>query len=227
MTLACRLTVNSERILSNQLAVLEDEQIACTRCKQRKLRIAFGADARRATGLQAWCKSCRKEYTAEKAEDNRARAAKWRLENLNAAKAARKERYWLDADAARQAAKDYRNDHPGRDRERWACERRELGDWYMASLMGTRKSACPPELLAMKREQIATLRLARQLKKATRESSKDTDRIPGEHGSSCDSGRSSPDRGEQPSGAGAKGNQRHGRGSDGQGPGLDQQQLER
>ena len=63
--------------------------------------------------------------------------------------------------------------------------------------------------------------------RAKHESSKDTNRIPGEHGAGGNAGRPAAHRGEQPAGAGPKGDQRHGCGSDGQGPGLDQQQPER
>ncbi len=155
------------------LAVVEDAPTTCPRCTQAKPRAAFGLNAKRKNGLQAYCKQCRREQSASKAGENAARYAEWRKKNLERVKKARADKYWADAEAARTAARAYSKAHPERQRERWARERKELGDLYVAAVMGLRKGACPPELLALKREQLATRRLARQLKKATDESSKD------------------------------------------------------
>ncbi len=58
-----------------------------------------------------------------------------------------------------------------RDRRKKACE--ELADLYVRSTLGLTKTQAPDQLLEMKRQQLLTRRLARQLKKATHESSKD------------------------------------------------------
>lgn len=60
-----------------------------------------------------------------------------------------------------------------RDRRKKACH--ELTDLYVRSTLGLTKPQTPDELLEMKRQQLLTRRLARQLKKASHESSQDPD----------------------------------------------------
>lgn len=63
-----------------------------------------------------------------------------------------------------------------------------LAPGYVAKCLGIPLSNIPAELLQMKREQITLRRLARQLRRASDESSEDIDRIPGKHGRSDDAG---------------------------------------
>ena len=58
---------------------------------------------------------------------------------------------------------------------RQAKKRDELAPHYVASQLGISLKQAPPELLALKREQLTILRLARKLKKAANESSKNPD----------------------------------------------------
>lgn len=94
---------------------------------------------------------------------------------------------------------------------------------YVAVMLRMRRAEIPDELIALKQEQILIRRLARQLKKASNESSEDTDRIPGKHGASGNAGRSAEDRRQQPVGTGTQGDQCNRRRSNGEGTGLDQQ----
>ena len=109
--------------------------------------------------------------------------------------------------------------------------RSALTDTYISNFLvfatGVPRAHITDQLINLKRDQLTMRRLARQLRKASNESSKDTDRITGEHAASSCVGRLAPDRGEQPVGAGPQGDQRHGCGGDGEGTGLDQQQPER
>jgi hypothetical protein len=102
-----------------------------------------------------------------------------------------------------------------------------LAPGYVAKCLGLPLSRTPAELLQLKREQLTLCRLARQLKRASDESSEDIDRIPGEHGRSDDAGRPAADCCEQLVGLGPEGDQRDGRRGNGQGVGLDQQQPQR
>lgn len=98
---------------------------------------------------------------------------------------------------------------------------------YVAVMLRMRRAEISDDLIALKQEQILIRRLARQLKKASNESSKDTDRIPGKHGASGNARGSSENRREQPIGTGAQGDQCNRRRSTCEGAGLDQQQSER
>lgn len=236
--------------LTEGLGVVDEATKACTRCGEVKPLAEYAADKRAKTGTQSACKHCQAVIRKARRDKDHAAAKAWREKNATKVRAKKQEyrqatkpkirqleraRYWKDPDKARKEAAQYRAENydevTRRNRERMKDERENLKPRYVAKVLGMKPGEVPPPLLALKTEHLTVLRLLRplkqQLRKARNESSTDIDRIPGEHGRGSHTGRLAPDRGEQPVGVGPQGNQRHGRGSDGQGPGLDQQQLER
>ena len=75
-------------------------------------------------------------------------------------------------------------------------EARTLAPTYIAKALTMRRVEIPQELLEMKQQQLTIFRMARNLRKATNESSKDTDRISQQHGRGRNTGRPAQDRGE-------------------------------
>ena len=196
----------------------------------------------------------RQAYRAKNAPVLAEKRAQYRAAHLEAERERRRQNYALNkaAELARNAA--YRQANAPsvlarkRDRQReYVAERpnevaakkktyfkdgrENLKDWFVLKLIRARTNLnqhdVPPALVELKREQITMRRMALQLKKALHERITDFDRIPGQPSPGDDTGRPPPDRGQQLAGSGAEGNQRHGRGSDGEGAGLDQQQPER
>jgi hypothetical protein len=152
----------------------------------------YAADRRAKTGTQSVCKCCQADIRKARRDKDRAAAKAWRDRNTDKVRAKRKEyqqatkpkrrqqeraRYWEDPSKHRNKVAKYRaENHEAvtlRNRERLREDRESLGPVYVAKVLGMRPKEVPPPLLAMKQEQLALRRLARQLKKATHESSKD------------------------------------------------------
>ena len=191
------------------LAVVEEAQKVCNKCAADKKLDLFPKVARGKMGRRAVCKACRNIEIAA-----------WHKENAEQVKA-RLIEYWKK-NAERNRAKS----------SRWLkAASEQLTDQYLVRQLtktnGIPKGDVTEDLISVKRLQLTARRLARQLKKATDESSKDTDRITGKHGAGRDAGRLAPNRCQQPAGTCPQGDQRHGCGSDGEGAGLDKQQPER
>ena len=131
--------------------------------------------------------------------------------------------------AGQQANRTKRWQEQNRDRYRELVNRSAqitrdtLGAPYVAKTLRMRTVDLTPQLMQMKQEQLTVRRLAQKLRKASNESSKDTDRILGKHGAGCNAGRSAEDRRQQPVGTGTQGDQCNRRRSNGEGTGLDQQ----
>jgi hypothetical protein len=134
---------------------LEEAMKACTRCFESKPLSAFGRQKiGTPDGLRYYCKECCCDIEKQRRTTFDAKHKQLLLEKSKTA---------IQAD---------------RDR---------LGDTYMRKLLQARGlgsfSNIPDALVELQRQRLLTMRLARQLKKAKHESSKDTDRIPGQHGS--------------------------------------------
>lgn len=174
------------------LAAVEEAKKACTRCGEVKRLSDYAVDKRAKSGTQSACKHCQAEIRKARRDKDRAAAAAWKERNAEHARAKNKEyrsatkdrrlelerkRYWKDLDKQRSKAAKYRaKNHEAmtlRNRERLRKDRESLGPVYVAKVLGMRPKEVPPPLLAMKQEQLALRRLARQLRKATDESSKD------------------------------------------------------
>lgn len=153
--------------LSDQLAVVDEAKKACTRCGVVKPHSDYYKDARKRDGLQGMCKTCFLAGTKRYRENNKAAiAAKKRADEKTPAGQARMARYRASAKAKAKA------------RAAEAARRQSLSDDYVKRcLLGKDRAVSakelPAELVEMKRLQMATRRLARQLKEATNESSKD------------------------------------------------------
>jgi hypothetical protein len=214
--------------LSDLLAAADKAEKACTRCGEVKPLAEYAADKRASTGTQSVCKKCQADIRRGRRDKDREAQKRWREKNAEYVCAKRKEydqktkpkrrqkeraRYWKDPDKARKKAEEYRTDKyedvMRRNREHLKEDRENLGPVYVAKVLGMRRKEVPPQLLEMKKEQLTLRRLARQLRKAKNESSKDTDRITGQHGRGCHARRPPANCGEQPAGAGPQGNKRH------------------
>lgn len=141
------------------LAVVAEALKACTRCREVKALTEFHRNQHR-------CKPCKKADAAARRlalgdEARRIDAEKYRARKAEAAKA---------TTAYRQKHKD---DVLRWSRESKAKDRAELGPRYLARTIGLPLTMTPAHLLELKRQQLTAHRLARQLKDATDESSKD------------------------------------------------------
>lgn len=115
----------------------------------------------------------RKRWAEANADKVRAIKKQWMDRNAAAVKEEKRARYLADRDAALMKNKAWRDANP----DKVAAYRRrlvdELGPSYVAGCLGMPTDQVTADLLALKQEQITIRRLARQLKKATHESSKD------------------------------------------------------
>lgn len=177
-------------VLSAGLAVAEKATKVCTRCGEVKPLADYYKDNRSTDGLDYMCKFCRRQQVKSYRDANHTKiAARKRLDEKSPAGRARVARY--------------RNSDKARATQRAAEKARRVSlsdDYVKRCLLGSNRTvsahAIPPELVELKRQQMETSRLARQLKEATRESSKDTDRFSGQHGRGGNAGRPATDRGE-------------------------------
>lgn len=162
-------------------------------------------------------KSCEKakRYAATEAGKNKIKVRKSSDESR------KKSRQY---ETQRRADKEYRERYLKKCREVAIFQSRNLENQYVAKALGLSLTKSTPELLALKREQLAFRRMARELKKAIHESITSNPGLPGRSAAGGNERRPASDRGEQPARAGSKGDQRDGRRSDGQGPRRDQQQ---
>jgi hypothetical protein len=135
----------------------------CSKCGEVKGLGEFYRSKTGTHGRHAYCKDCGIAYSKTRqpvaygANRSReiARAVKWQHENADRYKSRLLE--WQNRNRARLLAA-----------KKLDTKRRvdELSDGYVAARIGLRALDAPPELIALKREQLAIKRMARELKKA-------------------------------------------------------------
>lgn len=135
----------------------------CSKCGEVKGLGEFYRSKTGTHGRHAYCKSCGVAYSKARHpvayEANRsreiARAVTWQRENAERYKSRLSE--WQNTNRARLLVA-----------KQLDTKRRvdELSDGYVAGCIGVRASEAPPALIALKREQLAIKRMARELKKA-------------------------------------------------------------
>ena len=127
----------------------------CSKCGEVKGLAEFGKHSITRSGLRDRCKVCNREY-----------AASWRKENPK--KAAKKDAEWArnNRDKRVVICTKYREANRSQISQSEKARKNKISDGYAAQLIGLRISIAPPELLALKREQLAIKRMARELKKA-------------------------------------------------------------
>lgn len=170
---------------------------ACTKCGELKERTEFHAYARRADGLQQWCKACKsvhakathdtekqREYRAVNAavirdrkraylqanrEKERARIKRWARANPEKARAI-KRRY-----AEKHGDKDWLRlqQFVAKNPNRKNMGRKELRDGYVAYVMTRRSKLLTPQdipqaLIDLKRQQLKLLRELERMKHENR-----------------------------------------------------------
>ena len=160
---------------TDELAVVAEATKACTKCSQEKSLEQFSKQKNGThDGLRYYCKACCSN-----------------IENK------------------RRATFDAKHKQELRERSK-ACiqkDRDRIGNTYMRRLLQARGMGSfaniSAALVELQHQRIFNMRLARELKKAANESSKNIDRIPGQHERSGDARRLAQDRCEQPAGVGS------------------------
>lgn len=157
----------------------------CTKCGVLKPLPEFSVDKRASSGTQSACRECCALGRKARAEKDRAAAARWRKENADHVRqkqceyaartvarrrALERKRYANDRDAhllkAQRMREKHRDELNRRQRVRAGKDRAEMAPNYVAKVLGLGPEEIPPDLLELKREQLATRRLARQLRRA-------------------------------------------------------------
>lgn len=162
----------------------------CSKCGEMKGLEEFGKHSARKDGLDTRCKQCnrnaatayrtanlelvrakdRARIAAMTPEQKRAKHKRWRDSNLEHVRSVRRETarklYAAKPDAYRALAKRWRDDNRELALAMNRASRINLSRGYVAMLLGMPASDAPQELIALKREQLAIKRMARELKKA-------------------------------------------------------------
>ena len=160
----------------------------CSFCREAKALSDYYKDSRAKDGHTSRCKACVNadsktwkkqnaeryaEYRTAYYEKNKAKLitirSAWAKENADKVKSC--DRKWREANAQRLKAMDmaWRKDHPEKVAEYRRKHVDEVSQSYVASLLEIPTAKVTPELLQMKRDEIALRRMARTLKKASNE----------------------------------------------------------
>lgn len=160
----------------------------CSFCREAKALSDYYKDSRAKDGHTSRCKACVNadsktwkkqnaeryaEYRTAYYEKNKAKLitirSAWAKENADKVKSY--DRKWREANAQRLKAMDmaWRKDHPEKVAEYRRKHVDEVSQSYVANLLEIPTAKVPPELLQMKRDEIALRRMARTLKKASNE----------------------------------------------------------
>ena len=147
----------------------------CRKCGEVKGLGEFGRHIARKDGLDTRCKQCNRDavnaYRAANIESARA-ADRERVAAMTPEQKRDRGKLWADAnrehvraysrDGARRRYKEDPSKYLNKTRQRTI----QLTDSYVSAAIGCRVSEVPPALIALKREQLAIKRMARELKKA-------------------------------------------------------------
>ena len=147
--------------------MVEETTKACTRCGEVEPQSDYHKHAKKRDGLQGMCKTCFRAYMKRYRENNKAAIAAQK----SAARKTPAGRAWQARYRASEKAKI-------KARAAATAQTQALADKYVKKCLRGHNlevsaTKLPAELVEMKRLQLLTLRLARALKKATHESSKD------------------------------------------------------
>lgn len=162
----------------------------CSKCGEVKGLGEFGKHAARKDGMNTRCKQCNRDaatayrtanlelvrakdrarIAAMTPEQKREKWNRWADANREHVRAYSREMarklYAAKPDAYRALAKRWRDDNRELTQAMSRASRTNLSRGYVATLLGMPASDTPPELIALKREQLAIKRMARELKKA-------------------------------------------------------------
>lgn len=148
------------------LAVVDGATKACTRCGEVKPLTEYHRASQASDGRKPWCKVCALAAAEKRRRENRDKCNA----AIEAAKAKNPEKY-------KAMSRKWQRAHPEKAREQLRRDAQRMGETYLRRLLVSQGFGAfgniPAEIVELKRQQIATRRLARQLKKATHESSKD------------------------------------------------------
>ena len=145
----------------------------CTKCGEVKALDAFHKNSTRKDGICEICKACvqarGKTYRAANSEKIAATAAAYRAANIDA-----EVKRWAAYRAANREKQStykaaYRLANIEMYRARNSANKENLTPCYIAHVMRIKTSELTPGLYELKREQLETRRLAKQLKQATKD----------------------------------------------------------
>ena len=130
----------------------------CTKCGEVKALDAFYNRKRSSDGLMGYCKQCTALVASvyRKATPGKFKARKTAYRNANQEKA----KAWNSK---------YRKANREKLKDKAAKLVAEMGKSYISTLTGIPAAFLTPEVLAIKREQLETHRLAKQLRQATKD----------------------------------------------------------
>jgi ABC-type nitrate/sulfonate/bicarbonate transport system substrate-binding protein len=149
---------------------------ACSKCGKVKALDAFHAAKHHSDGRASQCGSCHNAQTAarQKANPEKVRAKQRKWAKANPEKVRAKQRKWAKANPEKAlgmtAAWRKANSEKLRAKERRG--RQKLISGYVKKLLKVPGTEISPELLALKREQLETHRLAKQVKQHLKEITK-------------------------------------------------------
>ena len=162
----------------------------CSKCGEVKGLGEFGKHTARKDGLDTRCKQCNREaatayrnanieqvrqkdrarVAAMTPEKKRAKHKQWRDSNLDYVRAVGRstaaQLYSQKPDKYRELSAAWRAKNHDRAIAGNRAQRAVLARGYVAQLLGMSSKIAAPELIALKREQLAIKRMARELKKA-------------------------------------------------------------
>ena len=136
----------------------------CTKCGEVKALDAFGRKGN-SCALRTRCKAC--EYAAVK-EWGRKNIERVRIIKANASRKERKE----SPEICRSRNSAWYSSHTEQIKNNRAKNINDISPSYAATKMRMKVSECPPELIALKREQLQIYRITKQLNQAIKESQK-------------------------------------------------------
>ncbi len=162
-------------------AMNEQAGKACTKCGVLKLLPEFYAHEGCKDGHANVCKLCRRASSKAWRQKNKRKdlESKYRWKENNREKYLAKERERRSKNKERYLASHMtwiaKNPEKAKAMRRAASAKQteRMNDCYVANALRLKKADAPPELLALKREQLTIHRLARQLKEKANESSTD------------------------------------------------------
>ena len=163
----------------------------CTKCGAEKPFSDFYKDRSKSSGVRSICKRCSASnharwyaenlekvrvnsarWRAENPEKVRARVSRWRAENPEKAKALYVQSRAKNPEKANAYTACWRAKNPEKVKAFYTRRTKELPNSYVANALGIPTRDAPPELIELKREQLFTRRLTKQLINAIKEKQK-------------------------------------------------------
>lgn len=145
----------------------------CSKCGEVKGLGEFYKKTASKDGKDTACIDCRVKAKADwrkrnphAAKRQQLKAREWRLANPDREKQRRDAYHEKNKQVRNAISRQWKEQNHAAHLAYLADMREQLADSYVATALGMRLQEAPPELIALKREQLAIKRMARELKKA-------------------------------------------------------------